>query len=81
MHFTLRRATASDADAIANVYSASFRLLTFLPIGQLSPKCGAGHFLRRLRRRLGPGEEAVSNERCAGRPMLAPAPGWSLAYS
>src|SRR4029077_4747639 len=28
----LRRATASDADAIANVYSASFRLLTFLPM-------------------------------------------------
>jgi GNAT superfamily N-acetyltransferase len=32
MHFTLRRATACDADAIANVYSASFRLLTFLPV-------------------------------------------------
>jgi putative acetyltransferase len=32
MHFTLRRATAYDADAIANVYSASFRLLTFLPM-------------------------------------------------
>ena len=32
MHFTLRRATASDTDAIANVYSASFRLLTFLPM-------------------------------------------------
>jgi GNAT superfamily N-acetyltransferase len=32
MHFTLRRATACDADAIANVYSASFRLLTFLPM-------------------------------------------------
>jgi hypothetical protein len=44
MHFTLRRATAYDADAIANVYSASFRLITFLPIGQLSPKCGAGTF-------------------------------------
>src|SRR3954449_3088019 len=28
MHFTLRRATACDAEAIANVYSASFRLLT-----------------------------------------------------
>ena len=32
MHFTLRRATAYDADAITNVYSASFRLLTFLPM-------------------------------------------------
>ncbi len=32
MHFTLRRATACDADAIANVYSTSFRLLTFLPM-------------------------------------------------
>jgi hypothetical protein len=32
MHFTLRRATAHDADAIANVYSASFRLLTFVPM-------------------------------------------------
>jgi hypothetical protein len=32
MHFTLRRATACDADAIANVYSALFRLLTFLPM-------------------------------------------------
>jgi GNAT superfamily N-acetyltransferase len=32
MHFTLRRASACDADAIANVYSASFRLLTFLPM-------------------------------------------------
>ncbi len=32
MHFRLRRATANDADAIANVYSASFRLLTFLPM-------------------------------------------------
>ena len=32
MHFILRRATACDADAIANVYSASFRLLTFLPM-------------------------------------------------
>jgi GNAT superfamily N-acetyltransferase len=32
MHFTLRRATACDADAIANVYRASFRLLTFLPM-------------------------------------------------
>jgi GNAT superfamily N-acetyltransferase len=27
----LRRATAEDADAIAEVFSASFRLLTFLP--------------------------------------------------
>ena len=32
MHFTLRRAIASDADEIANVYWASFRLLTFLPM-------------------------------------------------
>ena len=32
MHFTLRRATACDADAIANVYLTSFRLLTFLPM-------------------------------------------------
>ena len=32
MHFTLRRATACDADAIASVYLASFRLLTFLPM-------------------------------------------------
>ena len=32
MRFTLRPATACDADAIANVYSASFRLLTFLPM-------------------------------------------------
>ena len=32
MRFTLRRATASDADAIADVYSASFRLLNFLPM-------------------------------------------------
>jgi hypothetical protein len=32
MHFTLRRATSCDADAIADVYSASFRLLTFLPM-------------------------------------------------
>jgi hypothetical protein len=32
MAFTLRRATVNDADQIANVYSASFRLLTFLPI-------------------------------------------------
>jgi GNAT superfamily N-acetyltransferase len=30
--FTLRRATGSDADAIANVYSTSFRLLIFLPM-------------------------------------------------
>jgi putative acetyltransferase len=30
--FTLRRATAADADAIAEVYSASFRLLAFLPM-------------------------------------------------
>jgi GNAT superfamily N-acetyltransferase len=32
MHFTLRRATASDAVAIADVYCTSFRLLTFLPM-------------------------------------------------
>jgi len=32
MAFKLRRATASDADAIADVSSASFRLLTFLPM-------------------------------------------------
>ena len=32
MHFTLRRSTACDADAIANVSSASFRLLTILPM-------------------------------------------------
>ena len=32
MDFTLRRATACDADAIANVYYTSFRLLTFLPM-------------------------------------------------
>ena len=32
MTFNLRRATAGDADAIADVYSASFRLLTFLPM-------------------------------------------------
>jgi putative acetyltransferase len=32
MRFTLRRATAFDADAIANVYYTSFRLLTFLPM-------------------------------------------------
>jgi GNAT superfamily N-acetyltransferase len=32
MAFTVRRATASDADEIANVYYASFRLLTFLPM-------------------------------------------------
>jgi GNAT superfamily N-acetyltransferase len=32
MHFTLCPATTSDAVAFADVYSASFRLLTFLPI-------------------------------------------------
>jgi putative acetyltransferase len=32
MRFTLRHAAASDADEIANVYSTSFRLLTFLPM-------------------------------------------------
>ncbi len=32
LRFTLRRATACDAKAVANVFSASFRLLTFLPI-------------------------------------------------
>jgi GNAT superfamily N-acetyltransferase len=29
--FTLRRATGDDADAIGEVFSASFRLLSFLP--------------------------------------------------
>jgi hypothetical protein len=32
MSFTLRRATVCDADAVANVYYTSFRLLTFLPM-------------------------------------------------
>ena len=32
MHFTLRRTTPCDADAIGNVHWASFRLLTFLPM-------------------------------------------------
>jgi GNAT superfamily N-acetyltransferase len=32
MHLALRRATTSDADAVANVYSTSFRLLAFLPV-------------------------------------------------
>ena len=32
MSFTLRRAPACDADAVANVYYSSFRLLTFLPM-------------------------------------------------
>ena len=32
MRFTLRRATSCGADAIVNVYYASFRLLTFLPM-------------------------------------------------
>jgi putative acetyltransferase len=32
MPFRLRRATADDADAIASVLTASFRLLTFLPM-------------------------------------------------
>jgi len=32
MRFTLRRAAACDADAIANVCCTSFRLLTFLPM-------------------------------------------------
>ena len=32
MRFTLRRAAATDADAIADIYYASFRLLTFLPM-------------------------------------------------
>ena len=82
MHFTLRRATTCDADASKKrVASASFRLLTFLPIGQLLPKCGAGHFLRRLRRAVGTGDEG-----CIGRAMCrktdaGSAPGWSLAYS
>ena len=39
MHFTLRRSTACDADAIANVYSASFRLLTFLPTLHTTDDC------------------------------------------
>jgi hypothetical protein len=30
--FTVRRADAFDADAIADIYYASFRLLTFLPM-------------------------------------------------
>jgi hypothetical protein len=30
--FTCRRATPDDADAIAKVFSRSFRLLTFLPM-------------------------------------------------
>lgn len=30
--FTCRRATAGDIDAVAEVFSASFRLLTFLPM-------------------------------------------------
>jgi GNAT superfamily N-acetyltransferase len=32
MRFALRRATSCDADAIANVYYTSLRLLTFLPM-------------------------------------------------
>jgi GNAT superfamily N-acetyltransferase len=32
MRFVLRRATTSDVDAVANVYSTSFRLLAFLPM-------------------------------------------------
>jgi hypothetical protein len=32
MGFTLRRATACDAEAIVKVHWASFRLLTFLPM-------------------------------------------------
>ena len=32
MHFTPSSATPCDADAIANLYSTSFRLLTFLPM-------------------------------------------------
>jgi hypothetical protein len=32
MRFILRRATTSDADAVANVYSTSFRLLAFQPM-------------------------------------------------
>jgi GNAT superfamily N-acetyltransferase len=32
MPFTLRRATTCDGEAIAEVFSASFRLLTFLPM-------------------------------------------------
>jgi len=32
MPFTLRRATVADVDEVAAVFSASFRLLTFLPM-------------------------------------------------
>ena len=32
MGLMLRRATGRDSDAIANVYCASFRLLTFVPM-------------------------------------------------
>jgi hypothetical protein len=32
MSFTLRAAMPEDAEAIAAVYAASFRLLTFLPM-------------------------------------------------
>jgi hypothetical protein len=32
MPFKSRRATACDANAIASIYSASFRLLNFLPM-------------------------------------------------
>jgi hypothetical protein len=32
MPFRLRQATANDAEAIAQIYFASFRLLTFLPM-------------------------------------------------
>ena len=32
MPFALRNATSGDADEIADVYMASFRLLTFLPM-------------------------------------------------
>ena len=39
MAFTLRRATVNDADQIANVYSASFRLLTFLPTLHTTDDC------------------------------------------
>ena len=32
MPFTLRRATVADVDEVAAVFSASFRVLTFLPM-------------------------------------------------
>jgi len=32
MPFRLRQATVNDSEAIAQIYFASFRLLTFLPV-------------------------------------------------